>query len=166
MSLPGESANRKRAGRGTEPAAAIDYARRNRTEFLSQLSEFVRFPTIRAQPNRAADLRNCAAWLARNLRIIGLNEVSIVSTPGHPLVYAEWSGAPNRPTVIIYGHYDVQPVDPLSAWKSPPFEPTVRGGNLYGRGASDDKGQMFAHVKALEAYLQTSGGLPVNVKVI
>ena len=102
-------------------------------------------------------------WLAQHLAAIGLTRVRIIPTRGHPLIYADWRHAPGRPTVIIYGHYDVQPVDPLDEWDTPPFEPSVRGNDLYGRGASDDKGQLFTHVKALESYLQTSGELPVNV---
>jgi acetylornithine deacetylase/succinyl-diaminopimelate desuccinylase-like protein len=127
---------------------------------------FVRFASVSAQPEHADDIRKCAEWLASHLRQIGLERVKIVPTPRHPLVYAEWRRAPGRPTVLIYGHYDVQPADPLREWRSPPFEPSVRGGDIYGRGACDDKGQMFAHVKALEAYLQTQGALPVNVKLL
>jgi acetylornithine deacetylase/succinyl-diaminopimelate desuccinylase-like protein len=108
----------------------------------------------------------CAAWLADHLRRIGLDHARVLPTERHPLVYAAWRHAPARPTVLIYGHYDVQPPDPLNEWQSPPFEPTVRGQDLYGRGACDDKGQMFTHVKALEAYLKAEGRLPVNVKCL
>src|SRR5262249_12210848 len=96
-------------------------------------------------------------------RRCGMRRVAVVPTPRHPIVYAEWRHAPGRPTVLIYGHYDVQPVDPLNAWQTPPFEPAVRGQSLYGRGASDDKGQLFCHIAALESYLQTTGRLPTNV---
>ena len=113
-----------------------------------------------------ATLRTARIGSREHLRGIGLNDVRIIPTPRHPLVYASWRGAPGRPTLLIYGHYDVQPVDPLDEWRSPPFEPTVRGADLFGRGACDDKGQMFTHVKALEAYLQTTGALPVNVKCL
>lgn len=128
--------------------------------------DFIRFPTVSAEPRRADDMKRCAAWLARHLREVGLDHVNIIATGGHPIVYAEWMGAQGRPTLLIYGHYDVQPPDPLNEWTSPPFEPTIRGDDLYGRGASDDKGQMFTHIKAIESYLQTVGRLPVNVKCI
>jgi acetylornithine deacetylase/succinyl-diaminopimelate desuccinylase-like protein len=142
------------------------YALQNGSRFLAELQTFIRFPTVSAQPEHARDLKECAKWLADHLRWIGLKNVRIVSTSGHPIVYADWLRDPALPTVLIYGHYDVQPPDPLAEWHSPPFEPIVRGEQLYGRGASDDKGQMFTHVKALEAYLKTQGMLPVNVRCI
>jgi acetylornithine deacetylase/succinyl-diaminopimelate desuccinylase-like protein len=145
---------------------AAHLARHHRQRFVSELRDFVRFPSISAQPEHAADVRACAAWLADHLRQVGFARVDVVATPGHPLVYAEWRRLPNRPTLLVYGHYDVQPVDPVDDWRSPPFEPTVRGKDLFGRGASDDKGQLFAHVKAIESYLRASGGLPVNVKCL
>src|SRR5882757_8015334 len=118
---------------------ALAFARRHREAFLKSLQDFVRFPSISSQPEHAVDIRRCASWLAAHLKTIGLDRVEIVSTKRHPLVYAEWRGAPRRPTVFVYGHYDVQPVDPLGEWKSPPFAATVRNQKLYGRGASDDK---------------------------
>jgi acetylornithine deacetylase/succinyl-diaminopimelate desuccinylase-like protein len=142
------------------------YLNRNRTRFLAELKEFVRFPTVSAQPHRARDLERCASWLAAHLRGMGLTRVNVVKTRLHPLVYAESHLDPTRQTVLIYGHYDVQPADPLGEWRSPPFEPVVSEGNLYGRGACDDKGQMFAHVKALETFLREDGTLPVNVKCL
>ena len=144
----------------------LAYASRNRIQSLSQLMQFVRFPTVSAQPKHAEDLKRCAGWLAHHLRQIGLRTINVIPTPRHPVVYAEWLDAPRRPTVLIYGHYDVQPVDPLTEWQSPPFEPAIRGDNLHGRGASDDKGQTFTHIKALEAFLRTTGRLPVNAKCI
>lgn len=144
----------------------LAYAQANHARFLAELMDFIRFPTVSAEPRHAADLKRCAAWLASHLREIGLDRASVTPTHGHPMVYAEWMGAQGRPTLLIYGHYDVQPPDPLNEWTSPPFEPTVRGDDLYGRGASDDKGQMFAHLKAIESYLQTVGALPINVKCI
>lgn len=129
----------------------------------AELKEFLRFPSVSADPRRAPDVRRCAAWLASHLSGVGLERVRIIPTPGHPLVVAEWRHRPARPTILIYGHYDVQPADPLSEWRTPPFEPTVRGDDLYARGASDDKGQLFTHVKALEWWLRTKGALPVNV---
>ena len=145
---------------------ALEYAQSHRPSFLAQLKDLVRFPSVSSQPKHAQDIKRCAAWLANHLRKIGLDSVRIVPTPRHPVVYGEWKRAPGRPTVLIYGHYDVLPADPLREWHSPPFEPTVRGEDLYGRGACDDKGQFFTHVKALEAYLQTERALPVNVKCV
>jgi acetylornithine deacetylase/succinyl-diaminopimelate desuccinylase-like protein len=145
---------------------ANQFARKQRRRALAELTRLLRFPSVSAQPRHAADLRRCALWLARHLRRIGLEQVRILRTPRHPIVLAEWRHAPGRPTVLIYGHYDVQPPEPLEEWGSPPFEPTVRGRDLHARGASDDKGQIFAHVKALEAYLCTAGRLPVNVRCV
>ncbi len=145
---------------------AIRHARTNSSRFITELKEFVRFPTISAQPRFASELQRCAAWLADHLRQIGLEHVQIIPTPCHPIIYAESHHLSGRPTVLIYGHYDVQPPDPLHEWRSPPFEPIIRRDSLYGRGVSDDKGQLFVHVKALESYLRTSGNLPVNVKCL
>jgi acetylornithine deacetylase/succinyl-diaminopimelate desuccinylase-like protein len=142
------------------------YARGNRVRFLSELKEFVRFPSVSAQPAHAPDVKRCAEWLANHLRGVGLEHARVISTPRHPIVYADWLRAPGRPTVLVYGHYDVQPPEPLSEWRTPPFEPTVRGEDLHGRGACDDKGQLFAHVKAIESYMRTLGRLPVNVRCV
>ena len=142
------------------------FARNNSKVVLSELKEFVRIPSVSSQPKHAVDVKRCAEWLARHLRSVGLEHVKVIPTKRHPIVYADWLHAGARPTILIYGHYDVQPVDPLSEWRSPPFEPIVRGDNLYGRGASDDKGQLFTHVKAIESYLRTLGRLPVNVKCL
>ena len=147
-------------------APAIAYCRTHRAGFLAELKDFIRFPSVSAQPEHADDLKGCAAWLAEHSRRIGMERVTVVPTGGHPIVYAECCHTPGRPTVLIYGHYDVQPAEPLDEWRSPPFEAVVRGNDLYGRGASDDKGQLFAHMKALEAFLQTRGELPVNVKCL
>jgi acetylornithine deacetylase/succinyl-diaminopimelate desuccinylase-like protein len=144
-------------------ARAIDFARTNRARFIAELSEFVRFPSVSSIPNHAPDMQACASWLAAHLRTIGLPDVRQIRTSGHPIVLAQWRLEPDRPTVLIYGHYDVQPADPLDQWHSAPFKPVVYGDSLHGRGASDDKGQMFAHVKALEAWLKSAGSLPVNV---
>jgi acetylornithine deacetylase/succinyl-diaminopimelate desuccinylase-like protein len=148
------------------PTHALAYARDHRQQSLTELKEFVRFPSVSAQPRHADDVKRCAQWLASHLRRIGLSDAAVIATPRHPIVHAVWRGAVARPTVLIYGHYDVQPPDPLAEWHSPPFDPTVRGQDLFGRGACDDKGQMFAHVKAIEAYLQTQRRLPVNVKCL
>ncbi len=148
------------------PRNPLLYARSHRPQFLEELKEFVRFPTISAQPQHSADLKRCATWLATHLRQIGLPQVRVFPTRRHPIVYAASWNVPGLPTVLIYGHYDVQPPDPLEEWHSPPFQPIVRGDDLYGRGACDDKGQMFAHVKGLESHLRTAGKLPVNVKCL
>ena len=145
---------------------AIAYSRRNLSRFLQDLKEFVRFPSVSSQPKHAADVRRCAGWLARHLKQVGLQRVRLISTKGHPLVYGEWRRAPQRPTILVYGHFDVQPADPVSAWRSPPFDPTVRGDKLYGRGACDDKGQLFVHLKAIESLLRTAGKLSVNVRCL
>jgi acetylornithine deacetylase/succinyl-diaminopimelate desuccinylase-like protein len=148
------------------PLRALSHAEKHRQRFVAELKEFIRFPSISAQPQHAPDVRRCATWLASALRRAGMNDVRIIPTDRHPLIYGSWWCEERSPTVLIYGHYDVQPVDPLREWRSPPFQPTVRGDNIYGRGACDDKGQMFTHVKALEAYLQTGRALPVNVKCV
>jgi acetylornithine deacetylase/succinyl-diaminopimelate desuccinylase-like protein len=144
----------------------LTYARSNRLRFVEELKDFLRFPSISAQPKHAQNLQECASWLAKHLRTIGLEHVEVIHTQRHPIVYAEWLGKPGYPTVLIYGHYDVQPVDPVCEWKSPPFQPIVSGLNLYGRGACDDKGQLFVHIKAIECYLATVGNLPVNIKCL
>lgn len=147
--------------------AALEYARQNQAVFLNRTFELLRFPSISTLAENSADIERAADWLVNYLKEIGLSEAQKYSTAGHPLVYAEWLGAgASFPTLLIYGHYDVQPVDPLDLWHTPPFEPVVNGDFLHGRGASDDKGQMMALLVALEAYLKTSGRLPLNVKVL
>lgn len=149
------------------PSAAIDYARQNKTRFLDELKTLLRIPSVSTLPEHKADVARAAAWLAGELKRIGLEHVEVVKTAGHPLVYADWLHAPGKPTCLCYGHYDVQPPDPLDEWKSPPFEPTERNGNLYARGAVDDKGQMYIHIKALESLFKAHGGkLPINVRII
>ena len=123
-------------------------------------------PSISAQPRYASDLKKCAQWLAAHLKSIGLEKVRVIPAKKSPIVYGQWLGVPGRVTVLIYGHYDVQPVVPFSQWQTPPFEPSVRNGALHGRGACDDKGQLFTHVKAFESFLRTGDGLPVNVKCL
>jgi acetylornithine deacetylase/succinyl-diaminopimelate desuccinylase-like protein len=137
----------------------------HQSDFEEQLKALIRIPSISAQPDHDKDTRQAALWIRDDLAGMGL-KTELIETERHPLIYAEWLGAPGKPTILIYGHYDVQPPEPLEPWLSPPFEPTVRNGNLYARGATDDKGQMFTHLKAVEAWKQTSGGLPVNVKII
>jgi acetylornithine deacetylase/succinyl-diaminopimelate desuccinylase-like protein len=133
---------------------------------VAELTQFLRIPSISAEPQRAADLRRCGLWLAAFLRRIGLHRVELIETARHPSVYGEWLGACRGPTLLIYGHYDVQPVDPLNEWITPPFQPALRDGAIYARGASDDKGCLFAHLQAIKLLLARSGRLPVNVKCL
>ena len=148
------------------PTRALNYARARRSKFVSELKEFLRFPSVSSQPRRRADVKKCAHWLARHLQNIGLERVRVIATRGNPIVYGSWLRALGRPTLIIYGHYDVLPGEPISEWRTPPFSPTIKGQDLYARGAADDKGQLFCHVKAIECYLRTTHALPVNVRCI
>ncbi|MBI1798864.1 MAG: dipeptidase [Candidatus Eisenbacteria bacterium] len=146
--------------------ALTRYLDENRDRFLDDLKAALRIPSVSAQPEHREDMQRCARHLADELKRIGMTRSEVRPTDGHPLVYAEWLGAPGRPTALIYGHYDVQPPEPLELWTTPPFEPTLRDGKLYARGAVDDKGQVYMHVKALEAHLKVSGRLPINVKIV
>jgi len=143
-----------------------DYINSNNNRYIEELKNFLRIKSISTDESRKNDMYKGAEFVSKKLKDAGMNKVRIIKTKGHPLVYAEWLKAPGKPTVLIYGHYDVQPVDPVELWNSPPFEPTVRNGKIYARGATDDKGQMYTHVKSVEAYLKTNGKLPVNVKFI
>ncbi len=148
-------------------AANLDqYVEENRERFLAELMELLRIPSISTLPEHKADVQQAADHVALRLAEAGLDNVEVIPTERHPLVYGEWLGAPGKPTVLCYGHYDVQPPDPLEEWESPPFEPAVRNGNLYARGAADDKGQMYTHIKAVEALRAVTGSLPVNVKFL
>src|SRR5213083_3195955 len=131
-------------------ATPEEFLEQTREQGLKELEDFLRIPSISSQPEHANDVRRAAGHLAEQYQRIGLQNAEVIETAGHPVVYADWLKAPGRPTVLLYGHYDVQPVDPLDLWKSPPFEPTIENGNIYARGASDDKGQMYMHVKAAE----------------
>jgi len=133
---------------------------------LESYKELVRIPSISALPEHAADCRRTAEWIAADLERIGMEHAEVSETGGHPIVYADWLHAPNAPTVLVYCHYDVQPVDPLDLWTSPPFEPVVDGNRILGRGVADDKGQLHLHLRATEALLATRGGLPVNLKFV
>ncbi|HSD65012.1 MAG TPA: dipeptidase [Ignavibacteriaceae bacterium] len=144
----------------------MNFIKENQQNYIDELKEFLRIPSISAIPENKDDINNAAKFVENKLRQAGLNRVEIFQTEGHPLVYGEWLGAPGKPTVLIYGHYDVQPVDPIELWTSPPFEPEIRDGKIWARGATDDKGQMFIHVKSVEAYFRAKGTLPVNVKFI
>jgi acetylornithine deacetylase/succinyl-diaminopimelate desuccinylase-like protein len=141
------------------------YFEEHRDIHLEQLKELLRFPSISALSEHKADVRACAEWIARHAESIGFENVELMPTKGNPVVYADWLHAEGKPTVLVYGHYDVQPVDPLPLWQTPPFEPDIRDGKIYARGASDDKGQVFMHLKSFEALLKTTGTLPVNVKL-
>ena len=144
----------------------IDFINVNRERYLDELKAFLAIPSISALPQHAGDVKRCAEWCADEMRRIGMQNVKLVDTPGNPVVYGDWLGAPGAPTILFYGHYDVQPVDPLELWESPPFEATIRDGEIYARGSADDKGQVFMHFKAIEAHLQQNGKLPVNMKII
>ena len=144
----------------------IDLININRDRYVDELKEYLAIPSISALPEHAADVRACAGWTAAQMKRVGLQHVRIIDTPGNPVVCADWLHAAGAPTILFYGHYDVQPVDPLELWESPPFEATIRAGEIYARGAADDKGQVFMHLKAVEALLRGSGRLPVNIKFI
>lgn len=148
------------------PDAAIAYARENRSRFLEDLKTFLRIPSVSTLAEHTHDMRRAADWLADQLRSFGFEAVDVLPTEGHPVVAGEWHGAgPGAPAVLFYGHYDVQPVDPIELWRSHPFDPQIREENLYARGASDMKGQIVAHLKAIESLIRTTG-LPLNIKVL
>jgi len=144
----------------------IDFIHTNRDRYVEELKAWLAIPSISALPQHQQDVRRCAEWTTDEMRRIGLENVRLIETPGNPVVYGESLKAEGAPTILFYGHYDVQPVDPVDQWISPPFEATIREGEIYARGAADDKGQIFMHFKAIEAYTKQSGGLPVNIKVI
>ncbi|HET6881550.1 MAG TPA: dipeptidase [Pirellulales bacterium] len=141
------------------------YIQEHAAEFEDDLCELLRIASVSADARHRSDVRRAAEWVAAQFRGLEMN-VELCETPGHPIVYAEWLGARGAPTALVYGHYDVQPPDPLDEWLSPPFEPTRRNGNLYARGATDDKGQMLTHVKSAQAWLHSEGRIPINVKFI
>lgn len=144
----------------------VDYIETNKPRLLQELKQFLRIPSISTLPEHQPDIARAAQFVADSLQVAGLENVEIIPTAKHPLVYADWLHAPGKPTVLCYGHYDVQPPDPLELWHTPPFEPTERDGNLYARGSADDKGQFYMHVKAVEALRAVSGTLPVNLKFL
>jgi acetylornithine deacetylase/succinyl-diaminopimelate desuccinylase-like protein len=145
----------------------LSYAAQHQSANLEELLEFLRIPSISTQPDHSEEVAAAAEWLAEALGDAGLENVKVIPTDGHPLVYGDnLNAGPEAPTVLIYGHYDVQPADPLELWESPPFEPEVRDDYLYARGAADDKGQLYIHVKAIQAFVKGGEGLPVNVKVL
>ena len=147
-------------------ATPEEFLEQTREQGLKELEDFLRIPSISSDPDRADDVRRAAGYLAEQYERIGLQNADVIETAGHPVVYADWLKAPGKPTVVLYGHYDVQPVDPLDLWTSPPFEPIRQDGMLLGRGSSDDKGQIALHWQAIDAWLNTAGELPLNLKVI
>ena len=148
------------------PSAIDTFVEHDRDRLLAELKDFLRIPSISTLPEHRSDVARAAQFVAQSLEKAGLENVEIIPTGRHPLVYADWLHAPGKPTVLCYGHYDVQPPDPLELWESPPFEPVVRDGNLYARGSADDKGQMYMHIKAAEALRAAHGKLPLNVKFL
>jgi acetylornithine deacetylase/succinyl-diaminopimelate desuccinylase-like protein len=144
----------------------IDFINTNRDRYVEELKAYLAIPSISALPQHLGDVRRCAEWTADELRRIGMENVRLIETPGNPVVYGDWLGAAGAPTILFYGHYDVQPVDPVNLWESPPFEATIRDGEIYARGAADDKGQIFMHFKAIEAHLKQNGRLPVNLRLV
>ena len=147
-------------------AAINQWVDANSARLLEELFQLIRIPSISTLPEHAGDVARAAQFTADALKTAGLENIEIIPTERHPLIYADWLHAPGKPTVLCYGHYDVQPPDPLELWVSPPFEPEVRNGNIYARGAVDDKGQMYAHIKALEALKTLTGTFPLNIKVL
>ncbi len=144
----------------------LSYIEVNKERYLRELTDLLAIPSVSTDKEKVPDIQRCAQWVSDHMRSIGLQNVQVMPTAGHPVVYGDWLNAPGKPTVLLYGHYDVQPAEPLELWTSPPFEATVRGENLYARGAADDKGQVFIHLKAIEAFLRNGGELPINLKLI
>ncbi len=144
----------------------ITYIEKNRDRYLDELKEFLRIPSVSTDPSLKAEVKRAAQFTATQLERAGMHKVQVFRTKGHPIVYAERIENPSQPTVLVYGHYDVQPVDPVELWDSEPFDPTLRKGELYARGAADDKGQVFIHFKSAEAFIRTRGKLPVNLKYL
>ncbi len=144
----------------------INYIEENQNRYIEELKDYLRIPSISTLPSHKKDMKTCANFVAKKLKEAGMKNVKLFPTKGNPLVYGEWLGAPGKPTVLIYGHYDVQPVDPLDEWESDPFEPVIKDGKIWARGADDNKGQNFVHIKSVEAFMKTVGKLPVNVKFL
>ena len=144
----------------------VAYAEKNRVRFLNELKELVAIPSVSSSSEHKQDVQRCAQYVKDAMEVVGFERIEMVETKKHPIVYGEWLGVPGCPTVLLYGHYDVQPVDPLELWETPPFEASERDGRLYGRGTVDDKGQFYLHLKAMESWMKTDGALPVNIKCI
>ncbi len=144
----------------------LSFIESNKERYLRELTDLLAIPSVSTKMDDTSDIQRCARWVADHMNAIGLHNVQVIPTPGHPVVYGEWLDAPGKPTVLLYGHYDVQPPEPLELWTSPPFQATIRSGCLYARGTADDKGQVFIHLKSIEAFLKNTGSLPVNVKLL
>src|SRR5687767_8932242 len=151
-------------GRGVNDV--VDFINVNRDRYVDELKQYLAIPSISALPQHSGDVRRAAEWTASSIQSAGMQNVRLIDTRGHPVVYGDWLGAPGKPTVLFYGHYDVQPVDPVELWTTPPFEANVRDGEIYARGSADDKGQVFMHIKAVEAHLKQTGSLPLNIKFV
>jgi acetylornithine deacetylase/succinyl-diaminopimelate desuccinylase-like protein len=141
-----------------------EFVSKHHQQNVEELKELLRIPSISSLSEHKEDMEKAASWIANKLESIGMEHVEIVQTKGHPIIYADWLHQENAPTVLVYGHYDVQPVDPIHLWETPPFEPDIREEKIYARGATDDKGQTFLHIKAVEALLKVENKLPVNLK--
>lgn len=144
----------------------VKHIKGNKQEYIKELTDFLKIPSISTLHENKKDIQDCAEFVKTMLLNAGLSKAEIYQTEGHPVVYGEWLGAPGKPTVLIYGHYDVQPVDPLDLWDTPPFDPVIKNGKIYARGATDDKGQVMTHIKSVEAYFKKKGSLPLNVKFV
>jgi acetylornithine deacetylase/succinyl-diaminopimelate desuccinylase-like protein len=145
---------------------ALTYIDQNKERYLTELREFLAIPSVSTNPENAGDIRRCSEWVSGHMRTIGLENVQTFPTLGHPIVYGDWLHAEGKLTLLLYGHYDVQPAEPLELWTSAPFDATERDGKLFARGAADDKGQVFIHFKSIESFIRTRGALPVNLKLV
>jgi acetylornithine deacetylase/succinyl-diaminopimelate desuccinylase-like protein len=143
-----------------------DFILEQNARFVQELFEYLRIPSVSARPEHGVDMRRCADWTAQAMKTVGIEHVQVIETGGNPIVYGDWVHAPGAPTILFYGHYDVQPIGDLTEWHSPPFEPVIRDDMLYARGATDDKGQLYVHLKAVEAHLRCRGRLPVNMRML
>jgi acetylornithine deacetylase/succinyl-diaminopimelate desuccinylase-like protein len=144
----------------------IGFIKKNKENYINELKEFLSIPSISTLQENKKDILKCSQFVSDKLKDAGMSRVEIFKTEGHPIVYGEWLGAPGKPTVLVYGHYDVQPVDPIELWDSPPFEPVIKDGKIFARGATDDKGQLFMHIKSVEAFFKITGSLPLNIKYL
>ena len=145
---------------------ALNYIDTNINNYIEELKDYLRIPSISTLSANKRDMKVCANFVLKKLKNAGMTKTKVIHTKGHPLVYGEWMKAPGKPTVLVYGHYDVQPVDPVKLWKTEPFNPTIKDGKIWARGANDNKGQNFVHIKSVESYIKTLGKLPLNVKFL
>tara|TARA_A100001015_G_scaffold313796_1_gene421866 strand:+ start:127 stop:651 length:525 start_codon:yes stop_codon:yes gene_type:complete len=145
--------------------SVLNYASNNFDSFVTDLSDCLQFPSISTLPHHGSDVIDCAEFVSNHLTHIGLQHVTLINDYGAPIIYADYIVNDSLPTLLIYGHYDVQPADPVELWDSPPFEPTISNGYIVARGASDNKGMFYAYLKAIQSYLTTTGSLPINIKV-